>query len=189
MRIIAGTFKGRTLHAPPGRTTRPTSDRAREALFNVLEHAPWSAGLAGRRVLDLYAGSGALGFEALSRGAAFALFVETDDAARGAIRDTIDAFGLFGVTRLHRRSAADLGMRPASLGAPFDLVFMDPPYANGLVAPTLDGLLRGQWTTPDAIYVIETGAEEADIGHDALSVLDVRTHGAAKLTILGPSGL
>src|SRR5687768_17555502 len=113
MRIVSGEFRGRALIAPAGQATRPTSDRARQAIFNILEHAPWSQGLRDLRVIDLFAGSGALGFEALSRGAAFCLFVETDEAARGAIRENVDAFGLFGRTRVHRRDATDLGVRPA----------------------------------------------------------------------------
>ena len=112
MRIVGGQYKGRAIAAPPGRDTRPTSDRARESLFNILAHADWSPGIEGRRVLDLFAGSGALGFEAMSRGAVFALFVETDSAARGAIRDNIETLGLFGTTRIHRRDATDLGMKP-----------------------------------------------------------------------------
>ena len=122
MRIVAGSLKGRAIVAPEGQGTRPTSDRARQAVFNVLEHAAWSEPLEGARVLDLFAGSGALGFEAISRGAAFALFVETDDAARGAIRENADAWGLMGRTRVHRRSAVDLGVRPGSAGEAFDLV-------------------------------------------------------------------
>lgn len=136
MRIVAGAYRGRAITAPEGQGTRPTSDRAREALFNVLVHAPWSPGLQGLRVMDLFAGSGALGLEALSRGAAFCLFVETDAAARGAIRDNVEALGakgeLFRRTRVHRRDATDLGPRPSSDGAAFDLAFLDPPYAKGL---------------------------------------------------------
>ena len=127
MRIVSGRFRGKVLKTPEGSATRPTSDRARQAVFNILEHADWSNGLAGARVIDLFAGSGALGLEALSRGAAFCLFVETDEAARGAIRHNIEAMGLFGATRVHRRDATDLGARPASAGPAFDLAFLDPP--------------------------------------------------------------
>ena len=137
MRIVAGVHKGRPLAAPKGRATRPTADRTREAVFNKLAHAPWSPGVEGARVLDLFAGSGALGFEAMSRGAAFCLFVETDPGARGAIRDNVEALGLYGTTRLHRRDATSLGRKPAALGAPFDLVFLDPPYGQGLGARAL----------------------------------------------------
>jgi 16S rRNA (guanine966-N2)-methyltransferase len=184
MRIISGSFKGRTLRAPAGRATRPTADRARQALFNVLEHAGWSPGLGGARVIDLFAGSGALGLEAVSRGAAFCLFVETDEAARGAIRDNIEALGLFGVTRLHRRSATDLGPRPASLGAPFDLAFLDPPYGKGLVGPCLAGLAAGGWLADQALCVVETAADEPAPEMAGFIALDARTHGAARLTAL-----
>lgn len=183
MRIVGGRFKGRAIAAPPGRDTRPTSDRAREAVFNILAHADWSPGLEGRRVLDLFAGAGGLGLEALSRGAAFALFVETDAGARGAIRDNIEALGLFGVTRIHRRDATDLGVKPAGLGEPFDLVFLDPPYGKGLGERTLAKLAQGGWVTPDAVIVFECGADEtpATPGFEAL---DERLYGAAKVLFL-----
>ncbi|VTO14459.1 Ribosomal RNA small subunit methyltransferase D [Brevundimonas vancanneytii] len=148
MRIVAGQYRGRAIVTPEGQNTRPTSDRARQAIFNVLEHAPWAEGLHEARVIDLYAGSGALGFEALSRGAAFCLFVDTDDGARGAIRENMDAYGLFGRCRVHRRSATDLGPRPGSAGEAFTLAFLDPPYAKGLGEQTLARLLEGGWLAP-----------------------------------------
>lgn len=183
MRIIAGTFSGRTLLAPAGRATRPTSDRAREAVFNVLAHAPWAGGLEGRRVLDLFAGSGAYGLEALSRGAAFALFVETDAIARGAIRDNIETLGLFGNTRLHRRSATDLGKRPAGLDAPFDLVFLDPPYGKGLAEEALHRLAEGEWIAAGAVIVLECSADEAP-SINGFTLHDERIYGAAKVIFL-----
>lgn len=187
MRIIAGTYKGRALAAPRGRATRPTSDRARETLFNTLTHAPWAPDLDGARVIDLFAGSGALGFEALSRGAAFCLFVETDAAARGAIRANIEALGLYGMTRLHRRSATQLGPKPAGLGAPFDLAFLDPPYGKGLVQPALAALEAGGWLAEGALAVIETGAEEA-VAPEGWEVLDSRVSGAARISYLRRAG-
>lgn len=186
MRIISGRFKGQPLAAPKGRNTRPTSDRARESLFNVLTHASWAPPLEGARVIDLFAGSGALGFEAMSRGAAFCLFVETDSAARGTIRDNVEAFQLFGNTRIHRRSATDLGPKPAGVGSPFTIAFLDPPYHQGLVTPCLDNLLAGQWLAADAIAVVETDAKET-FDHDGWEVLDEREAGKAKLTILKPA--
>lgn len=186
MRIVAGRFKGRPIAAPEGRHTRPTGDRAREAMFNVLAHAAWSPGVEGRRVLDLFAGSGALGLEALSRGAAFALFVETDPAARGAIRDNIEAFGLFGVARIHRRDATDLGVKPAGLGAPFDLVFLDPPYGQGLAERTLQRLKPGAWIGDDAVVVLECGADETPTT-PGFELLDERLYGAAKVLFLKPT--
>jgi len=183
MRIVGGKFKGRAIEAPEGRDTRPTSDRAREAVFNVLAHAEWSPGIESRRVLDLFAGSGALGFEALSRGASFALFVETEAGARGAIRDTIEALGLFGVTRIHRRDATDLGVKPAGLGEPFDLVFLDPPYRLGLGEGALARLAPGGWITRDALVVFECAADEmpSTAGYETL---DQREYGAAKVLFL-----
>lgn len=183
MRIIGGRFKGRAIQAPSGRDTRPTADRAREGVFNILAHAPWSPGLEGRRVLDLFAGSGALGLEALSRGASFALFVDTDSSARGALRDNIEALGLFGVTRIHRRDATDLGAKPAGLGEPFDLVFLDPPYGKGLGEAALARLGPGGWTTPDALIVFECGAEETP-AHPGFEALDERIYSAARVLFL-----
>lgn len=185
MRIVGGQYKGREITAPPGRDTRPTSDRARESLFNILAHADWSPGIAGRRVLDLFAGSGALGLEAMSRGAVFALFVETDSAARGAIRDNIETLGLFGATRIHRRDATDLGVKPAGLGDPFDLVFLDPPYGKGLGERALAALGEGGWITPRAVIMLEVGADEAP-GLAAFEILDERDYGAAKIIFLKP---
>lgn len=183
MRIISGTFSGRNLVAPPGRATRPTSERAREAVFNVLAHAPWSPGLEGRRVLDLFAGSGAYGFEAMSRGAAFTLFVDTDSTARGAIRDNIETLGLFGNTRIHRRSAIDLGQRPAGLDSPFDLVFIDPPYGQGLAEAALKRLPDGEWIARECCIVLECSADEKP-SVDGFTIHDERIYGAAKVLFL-----
>ncbi len=184
MRIVAGSLKGRAILAPEGQNTRPTSDRARQAIFNVLEHASWGESLHEMRVMDIYAGSGALGFEALSRGAAFALFVEIDDGARGVIRENMDAYGLFGRGRVHRRSAIDLGERPGSVGEAFDLAFLDPPYAKGLGEQTLERLREGQWLKPGAIVVFERGSDEPDIDTPGYERLDARDYGAARVLFL-----
>lgn len=184
MRIVAGEFRGRALAAPQGAATRPTADRARQAVFNILEHAPWSDGLQGLRVIDLFAGSGALGLEALSRGAAFSLFVETDEAARGAIRDNIDSLGLFGRTRVHRRDAAELGVRPGGDGPAFHLAFLDPPYGKGLGEQALARLADGDWLAPGALVVFERGADEAPFAAEGYEALDVRDYGAAQVHFL-----
>jgi 16S rRNA (guanine966-N2)-methyltransferase len=184
VRIVAGRFRGKALIAPPGEGTRPTSDRARQAVFNILEHAAWAEGLEGRRVVDLFAGSGALGFEALSRGAAFCLFVETDEAARGAIRDNVEAFGLFGATRVHRRDATDLGVRPASAGPAFDVAFLDPPYRKGLGEAALARLGEGGWLQPGALVVFERGSDEPDPQIAGFELLDARDYGAARVLFL-----
>lgn len=136
------------------RDEKMTTDGVRQNVFNVLEQAPWFSGFAGARVLDLFAGAGAMGFEALTRGAAFALFVETDATARGAIRNTIEARGLFGVTRIHRRDARDLGAKPAGLADPFGLVFVEPPMDSGLGAQAMARLGDGGWIMRDAIIVL-----------------------------------
>lgn len=184
MRIVAGRLKGRAIVAPDGQGTRPTSDRARQAIFNVLEHAAWAPGIAGARVMDLFAGSGALGFEAMSRGAIFALFVETDDAARGAIRENADAYGLMGATRVHRRSAVDLGERSGAHGEAFDLVFADPPYGKGLGEQALAGMAAGGWLKPGAIVVLERGSDEPEIETPGYERLDARDYGAARVLFL-----
>ncbi|MEI9891103.1 MAG: 16S rRNA (guanine(966)-N(2))-methyltransferase RsmD [Caulobacteraceae bacterium] len=189
MRIVSGQYKGKPIATPEGNTTRPTSDRARESVFNILEHAAWAPRLKGARVLDLFAGSGALGLEALSRGAAFCLFVETDEGARGAIRDNVEALQLFGCTRIHRRDATDLGPRPSSAGAPFDLVFLDPPYAKGpqeknLGERALAELARHAWAAPGAVLVFERGEGEPDITPPGYDLIDERRYGAAKVLFL-----
>lgn len=184
MRIVAGNLKGRTITTPEGQGTRPTSDRARQAVFNVLEHAAWAEPLDGMRVMDLYAGSGALGFEAISRGAAFALFVETDEEARGAIRENADAYGVMGRSRVHRRSAIDLGSRPGSDGEAFDLAFLDPPYRKGLGEQTLARLLEGGWLKPGALVVFERGSDEPEIDTPGYQRLDARNYGAARVLFL-----
>jgi len=184
LRIVSGEFRGKTLIAPPGQATRPTSDRARESIFNILEHAPWSDGVRDKRAIDLFAGSGALGFEALSRGAVFCLFVETDEAARGAIRDNVDALGLFGRTRVHRRDATDLGQRPGADGPVFELAFLDPPYARGLGETALAKLAEGGWLAPGAMIVFERGASEPGFSVEGFEPLDVRDYGAARVHFL-----
>ena len=190
MRITSGSHRGKILRTPEGEATRPTSDRARQAVFNILEHAPWSPGVREARVIDLFAGSGALGLEALSRGAVFCLFVETDEAARGAIRDNVEAMGLFGATRVHRRDATDLGQRPGSAGEPFDLAFLDPPYHKGLGERALEMLAAGTWLKPGAICMLERAADEPPLALAGFETLDSRSYGAAQVgffRFIGPS--
>lgn len=188
MRIVSGDFRGKALVTPEGQGTRPTSDRARQAVFNILEHAAWSQGVRDLRVIDLFAGSGALGLEALSRGAAFCLFVETEAAARGAIRDNVEALGLFGRTRIHRRDATDLGIRPGGDGPAFELAFLDPPYGRGLGEVALAKLAEGGWLAPGALIVFERGASEPAFEAPGFTPLDVRDYGAARVHFLKWTG-
>ncbi len=182
MRIIGGQLSGRRIIAPKGFASRPTADRTREALFNIL-HARSDVDFDGARVIDLFAGTGALGLEAISRGAAWCLFVETAAAARGAIRDNIEALSLFGSTRIHRRSATDLGIMPAGDGAPFSLAFLDPPYAKDLCAPAMDALHQGRWLAHGAIVVAEQGKDENPVRVSGFTEDDRRVYGAAQIGI------
>lgn len=156
MRVVGGEFRGRPLAAPRSDAVRPTTDRTREALFNVIAHRHGNI-LDGGRVLDLFSGTGALGIEALSRGASFALFIEESVEGRGLIRDNVEAFGLQGRSKLFRRDAACLG--ESGTMAPFDLLFADPPYGKGLGEKALASALAGGWLAPHAICVVEEAAD------------------------------
>ncbi len=155
MRIVGGQFRGRPLAAPRSQAIRPTSDRTREAIFNVIAHR-FPEKLEGGRVLDLFAGTGALGIEALSRGASSALFVEQAVEARALLRENIEALGLTGVARIFRRDATTLGS--AGTIAPFDLVLADPPYGHGLAETALEQAVAGGWLRDGALVVVEEAA-------------------------------
>src|SRR5437588_397603 len=148
MRVVGGRLKGRNLVSPSSREIRPTADRLRESVFNILVHA-YGNPFQGARVLDLFAGTGALGIEAISRGAAFALFVDNGAEARALLRNNVEALGLGGVTKVYRRDASDLG--PAHPVEPFSLVFLDPPYRMKLADPALQSLVAGGWLADDAL--------------------------------------
>jgi 16S rRNA (guanine966-N2)-methyltransferase len=156
MRIVGGTLGGRAIAAPKSAAIRPTADRLREALFNILLHA-YADPMTGARVLDLFAGTGALGIEALSRGAEFALFVDDRAEARALLRENVAALGLGGVARIFRRDATRLG--PVQPLAPFSLGFLDPPYGQGLAAAALAAARAGGWFTADALIVVEEAAK------------------------------
>ena len=158
MRIVGGRLGGRTLASPRSQAIRPTADRLRESLFNILIHA-YGDPVTGARVLDLFAGTGALGLEALSRGAAFALFVDDAAEARALLRENIAALGLGGVTRIFRRDATRLG--PAHPVEPFSLGFLDPPYGKGLAEKALVSARAGGWLAPGALVVVEEAADAA----------------------------
>ena len=179
MRIVAGRFKGRALVAPSGMATRPTSDRLRETLFNVLAHA-YEDPITDARVLDLFAGSGALGLEALSRGASFTQFVEEAASARAAIKENIDMLGVAGITKVYRRDATHLGPLPPD--EKFSLVFCDPPYGKGLAARALQSALKGGWLAPRALIIVEEKAGASDILPEGVSLIETRDYGETVLS-------
>src|SRR5271156_2868956 len=156
MRVVGGSLRGRALAAPKSQQIRPTADRLREALFNILVHA-YDNPIGGARVLDLFAGTGALRIEALSRGAAFALFVDDGAEARALLRENVAALGLGGTSRIFRRDATKLG--PAHPVEPFSLAFLDPPYGQRLAEKSLASTRAGGWLTPDALIVVEEAAK------------------------------
>lgn len=179
MRIVAGSHRGRRLRAPAGGTVRPTADRVRETLFNMLAHgrAAPAAGLAGARVLDAFAGSGALGLEALSRGAAHASFMETSAEALEVLRANIHSLALDAVTTI---LTADLRDPPKALDS-CQLVLMDPPYGAALAAPALAALAEAGWMAPGALCAVELAAREPFTSPPGFAPLDDRRVGAARL--------
>ncbi len=185
MRIVGGRFRGRPIAAPAGLNTRPTSDRARESLFNILAHGIDAFEIEGARVLDLFAGTGALGLEALSRGAAYCLFVEDDAEARGAIRENIEELGLTGASKLWRRDATKLG--PAAPMQPFQLLFADPPYGKGLGERALAAAAGGGWLADGAVCVLEERADSEPAIPDAFTPMDRRAYGDTVLHFLRKS--
>ncbi|MDP4023140.1 16S rRNA (guanine(966)-N(2))-methyltransferase RsmD [Methylobacterium sp. NEAU 140] len=180
MRIVGGAWRGRRLATPRSDTIRPTSDRLREALFNVLTHAYGDA-VAGARVLDLFAGTGALGFEALSRGASYALLVDEGAEARAVIRANVEAFGAEGVTRLFRRDATRLG--PAGPAGRFSLVFCDPPYGRDLAPAALASAAAGDWLAPGALAVVEEAETTRIAWPEGFSELERRAYGDTAVTL------
>ena len=192
MRIVGGRFRGAKLAAPASvgvaddggeARLRPTSDRMRESLFNLLAHGGFAepAPPAGMRVLDLFAGTGALGLEAMSRGAARCQFVDDLGAARALIRSNVEALGLTGATKLYRRDATRLG---PCRGEAYDLVFLDPPYGRGLGEAALASARDGGWLAPGALVCWEEAAEAAVAPPEGFEILDERRYGAAALRIL-----
>ncbi|MGI6244449.1 MAG: 16S rRNA (guanine(966)-N(2))-methyltransferase RsmD [Pseudochelatococcus sp.] len=180
MRIVAGRFKGHTLAAPKSDAIRPTSDRLRETIFNVLAHA-YDDPVVGARVLDLFAGTGAMALEAVSRGAAFALMVDDGAEARALIRTNTDSLGVGGLTRIFRRDATKLG--PAKPLEPFSLVFCDPPYGKGLAEKALVAARDGGWLTDDALILVEEAVDAAFAFPAGFTALESRDYGDTRLCI------
>jgi 16S rRNA (guanine966-N2)-methyltransferase len=182
MRVVGGRLRGRTLGAPKSQAIRPTADRLREALFNILAHA-YGDPVTGARVLDLFAGTGALGIEALSRGAAFTLFVDDDADARALIRESVAALGLGGTSRIFRRDATKLG--PVYPLGPFSLAFLDPPYGQGLAEQALGSAREGGWLTPDALVVVEESTKAAFAVPDGFIEQERRRYDDTEFILLG----
>lgn len=181
MRIVGGKFKGHGLAGPKGQATRPTSDRVRESIFNILAHGVDGFSLEGARVLDLFAGTGAMGLEALSRGARFCQFVDDSAEARGVIRRNADALGVIGQCKIWRRDAVKLG--PAAPQPGFDLIFADPPYNKDLGSKALISLVAGQWLNPQALVVVEEAENAILACPPELSELDRRVYGDTQILI------
>ena len=178
MRIVGGEFRGRALATPKSNDIRPTTDRTRESLFNILAHA-YPESLEGTRVLDLFAGTGAVGLEAISRGARAALFVEQGVEGRGLIHTNIEAFGLQGRAKIFRRDATSLG--GVGTMEPFHLLFADPPYGQGLGERALDAAAKGGWLVPGALAILEERADVAPRPVAGFEALDDRTFGETRM--------
>lgn len=182
MRIVAGKFRGRQLDVPKSDDIRPTADRVREALFSIIASRLGGPNLTAHRVLDLFAGTGAMGLEALSRGADICVFVDTGIEARGLIRGHIESFGLGGQTKLLKRDAADLG--PLERLRPATLVFIDPPYGKGLGEMAIASALAGGWIEKGALILIEERKDVEIEAPEGTELLDRREYGETAVTIL-----
>ena len=187
IRIIGGKHRGRMLETPVGEATRPTSNRAREALFNILMHANWrededggTSPLIDARVLDAYAGSGALGLEALSRGAAHVTFLDKDAAAIKSIGDNLRKLGETAAAKVVRADAT----RPPPAREPCDLVFLDPPYRSGEAVAAITALANAGWMAPGAVVTVELAYNEDIAPPHGFEAIDERRYGAAKIVIL-----
>jgi 16S rRNA (guanine966-N2)-methyltransferase len=181
MRVVGGKFGSRPLVGPKSNAVRPTSDRMREALFNILAHS-YGDPITGARVLDLFAGTGALGIEAISRGAAYALFVDEGVEARALLRDNVETLGLGGLTRIFRRDATKLG--PVYPLEPFSLVFLDPPYGKGLAEKSLISAREGGWLKPEAVIVVEEAADAEFKAPEGFKELDRRKYDDTEFVFL-----
>jgi 16S rRNA (guanine966-N2)-methyltransferase len=184
MRIVGGRLRSRPIAGPKSATIRPTADRLREALFNILVHG-YGDPVTGARLLDLFAGTGALGIEAISRGATYTLFVDEGVEARALLRANVEALGLGGVTRIFRRDATRLG--PAHPLEPFSLVFLDPPYGKGLAEKALSSAREGGWLAQDALVVVEEAANAEFKAPPGLEELERRRYDDTEFVFLRSS--
>jgi 16S rRNA (guanine966-N2)-methyltransferase len=184
MRIIGGKFKGRTLNAPPGRYVRPTSDRAREGIFNILTHSVDWNGFDGETVLDVFSGTGALGLEAMSRGAVHGVFIDNDPASLNCLRSNANILGeTCNITPLNL-DVTRLAPPPRIVGAPLRLAFLDAPYGSNLTDQSLLGLSDKGWIANAGIVIVETGKDEELTIPRQFEILKTRTYGTAQITFL-----
>ena len=185
MRIVSGKLRGRNIATPSGRSTRPTSNQTRESVFNILKHAEWAPPINGAIVADIFAGSGALGLEAISRGAAFCLFAETEPKARAAIRANIEKMKISEDTRLHRYDATKLKIAPGNMRGKFTHIFMDPPYNKGLWKPVLRRIIDQNLLAENGIIMLEDSVE-AEVEPRGFEILEDKSWGAARVLFLKP---
>ena len=181
MRVVAGRLRGRNITAPKSQGIRPTADRLRESLFNILAHG-YDDPITGARVLDLFAGTGALGIEALSRGAAFTLFVDDGAEARALLRENVETLGLGGTSKVYRRDATRLG--PAHPMPPFGLVFADPPYRLGLGDKALASAREGGWLMANALVVIEEATDAKFVAPEGFEEIERRQYDDTEFVFL-----
>jgi 16S rRNA (guanine966-N2)-methyltransferase len=178
VRIVGGEFRGRSLATPKSNDIRPTSDRTRESLFNIIGHV-YPQALDGARVMDVFAGTGAVGLEAVSRGCKSALFVENGVEGRGLLWENIDSLGLHGRTRILRRDATNLG--PSNNIEPFDFLFADPPYGKGLGEKAMLSAHAGNWLAPGALAILEERADINPVVDPVFKLLESRTFGDTRM--------
>jgi len=189
VKISGGTFRGRALLEPKDNRVRPTSDKVRQAIFNVLGHNDFGTGFVfeGAKVIDIFAGTGALGIEALSRGASFCLFIDDNAESRALIRHNVEALNLTGATKIWRRDGPKLGPLAAGAGGPFELAFLDAPYHQGLTERALESLVQGGWLAKNALIVAETAADELLSAPSDFKLVDNRSYGETSVHTFGIS--
>jgi 16S rRNA (guanine966-N2)-methyltransferase len=181
MRVVGGRLRGRNITSPSSKDIRPTQDRLRESVFNILMHA-YDNPIEGARVLDLFAGTGALGIEAVSRGAAFTLFVDNGAESRALLRNNVEALGLGGVTKVYRRDATVLG--PVYPMEAFSLAFLDPPYGKGFAEKALTSMREGLWLKPNGLVIVEESTAAAFVAPEGYEELERRAYDDTEFVFL-----
>lgn len=186
MRIVGGKFRGKKIEWVSDAKTRPTKDNVRESIFNILEHAPWADGIEGKQILDIFAGTGAMGLEALSRGAANAVFVDIDRKAIELCRQNVTALNAQNQSRIMAQDALKLGQRPETISQA-DVVFIDPPYGGDLGQQLLVLLQQNNWLAEDCICVLEMAHDRPETIPESFTILDERKYGISKIVFIALS--